>query len=144
MPPYPGYHTMPPGHAMWPPHQPQWNPDGWDRVPPQQAMYPHHNSVSSLPQPNATPTPPPSIKMNDKKKTKKELVDEKKTLDLDTRIELILKGKTSAGMAPPFLQFAPSSDSDEENNIIKKPTTTPKKSVPAASVDSDDDDGMGN
>ncbi|XP_044740720.1 histone-lysine N-methyltransferase SETD1 [Chrysoperla carnea] len=146
-------HSMPTSMhpSMWPTHQhqPPWNSDGWDRVPPHQGIYSHHNNaVGSLPQANATPTPPsnkhvtsPLNEYSKKSKSKKEQeIEDKKTLDLDTRIEMLLKGKTAGGMAPPFLQIGASSDSEEE---MKRPSIsglTPTKAIAVDSIDSDDDD----
>lgn len=61
-------------------------------------------------------------------------VEEQKKLDLDTRIALLLKGKGSGGMAPPFLSFGVDSD-DDAKNILNN--TTKPVSIPT-SIDSDD------
>lgn len=46
--------------------------------------------------------------------------EQRKGLDLDTRIEMLLKGKTPSGMALSFLQLSVSSDSDEESKSSSK------------------------
>lgn len=51
---------------------------------------------------------------------------------------MLLKGKGSGGMAPPFLQFGGVSDSEDELKIPLH-STTPQKNAPIpTSIDSDD------
>lgn len=53
---------------------------------------------------------------------------------------MLLKGKGSGGMAPPFLQFGGMSDSEEELKLPLHGTTPTKAPIPT-SIDSDDGKG---
>lgn len=101
----------------------------------------HSGTVTTLPPANATPTwtpvagdgrnivfspergsgkkdVKPSGKGNASQKSSESLSPETpKVLDLDTRIEMLLKGKGAGGLAPPFLQLGISSDSEEDTPI---------------------------
>lgn len=138
----------PPTH-MWPISQ--WTPaatatpgagETWDnRLPPAS------NAVPTIPPP-VTPTKwntgsprdrtsPDRKKRSKKKKEKEKPVEDTKTLDLDTRIAMLLKGKGSGGMAPPFLQLGGGSDSEDDlkmHNTYGASTAAPI----AANLDSED------
>jgi len=101
----------------------------------------HSSTVTTLPPANATPTwtpvagdgrnivfsPERGSGKKDVKPSGKGSVSQKssenvspetpKVLDLDTRIEMLLKGKGTGGMAPPFLQLGISSDSEEDTPV---------------------------
>jgi len=101
----------------------------------------HTGTVTTLPPANATPTwtpvagdgrnivfsPERGSGKKDVKPSGKGSVSQKsseslspeppKVLDLDTRIEMLLKGKGAGGLAPPFLQLGISSDSDEDTPV---------------------------
>lgn len=95
-----------------------------------------------------------SGKNNKKKEREGSVEEEQKKLDLDTRyltykrffyffesnilflyrIALLLKGKGSGGMAPPFLTLGADSDDDSKNIL----NSTPKPISIPTSIDSDD------
>lgn len=130
----PTYHPMsaPP---VWPIATPQWPSDMWERTP------------AGLVPPKYSDKDPPTKDHKDKEKkrnnniisstktkTEKEKeVENAKTLDLDTRIALLLKGR-SGDMAPPFLSLGGESDDESKSSFdkISKPIPIP------TSIDSDD------
>lgn len=101
----------------------------------------HSGTVTTLPPANATPTwtpiagdgrnivfspergsgkkdVKPSGKGSASQKSSESVSPETpKVLDLDTRIEMLLKGKGAGGMAPPFLHLGISSDSEEDTPV---------------------------
>lgn len=64
------------------------------------------------------PQPPPETELE--KPRKKEPSPEPKHLDLDTRIEMLLKEKTVGGANPPFLQIINSESEDDEPKEPKR------------------------
>ncbi|XP_069684013.1 histone-lysine N-methyltransferase SETD1 [Periplaneta americana] len=98
--------TLPPANAT-----PTWTPVSGDG----------HNVVFSPERGSGKKDVKPSSKGSASLKSSESASPETpKILDLDTRIEMLLKGKGTGGMAPPFLQLGISSDSEED---------TPTKSV---------------
>ncbi|KAK6640665.1 hypothetical protein RUM44_012362 [Polyplax serrata] len=123
-PPYHGAHQS--GYAPPPPTQ-HWPPSHWDPhwAPPIHRPVQQQSHNWSHPRPPEFMSPPPSQTYTNS--TKKNSVEEENTLDLDTRIELLLKGK---GIAPPFLQFGMSDESENEDgksNDIKKESPKSRK-----------------
>lgn len=137
------HHPMAP---MWPMATPSWPAEHWDRT------------TAPLPTTKWPPVEKEAVKVVEKKKNhqvakkkennhkKREEKDKQppvieredeensKTLDLDTRIALLLKGRGTGGMAPPFLTLGGDSDDDTKGCFDKM-----AKSVPIpTSIDSDD------
>lgn len=131
----PTYHPMgaPP---VWPMATPQWPSDMWDRtpaglVPPKysdkEPLVKDHKDKEKKRNNNV-------ISSAKSKKDKEKEVEDEKTLDLDTRIALLLKGRASGGMAPPFLSLGGESDDESKSSFDKIPKSVP---IPT-SIDSDD------
>lgn len=70
------------------------------------------------PLPSLPPQPPPEVETE--KIKRKEPSPEPKHLDLDTRIEMLLKEKTVGGANPPFLQIINSESEDDEPKDTKR------------------------
>ncbi|KAL3271158.1 hypothetical protein HHI36_021656 [Cryptolaemus montrouzieri] len=130
----------PPPHpppAVWPITTPQWPADTWDRTPTTLAppkWHPVEDSRSKREQERDKDRDRHKDGRNKDKDKKKlssannssggsnvrnkvmEKTEEETKLDLDTRIALLLKGKGTGGLAPPFLSLG---DSDDEFKIDK-------------------------
>ncbi|KAG8238891.1 hypothetical protein J437_LFUL015176 [Ladona fulva] len=135
---------MPPIHHPPPPQTHQW-PSGWE-IPAGAASQPQwiearrctSNSRHSAMNASLVPKPPtawtsPSavgdsstsvLSSKDSSKHKSKVhrsrspsPERRKVLDLDTRIEMLLKGKAAGGVAPPFLQLGISSESETEEGL---------------------------
>lgn len=147
MPPPPIHHLPPPPvQQSW---QPPWNDviPRWEQPPPPSPAVRqvplHAGTVTTLPPANATPTWTPvsgdgrsivfspertvvskkektSIKSSSHRYSETKSPETPKVLDLDTRIEMLLKGKGAGGMAPSFLRIGIGSDSDEETKSKAK------------------------
>uniref|UniRef100_A0A336MTJ1 [histone H3]-lysine(4) N-trimethyltransferase n=1 Tax=Culicoides sonorensis TaxID=179676 RepID=A0A336MTJ1_CULSO len=105
----PSWQPPPPTSVPPPPEEPMPKPPGvddndiWDE-----------DQLDSKSKPPPPPPPPPESKTEDCPSTQSSKVaeeDDESNVDLDTRIEMMFKGK-SFGVAPPFLSF--DSDSGEE------------------------------
>lgn len=108
---------MPPGAI---PRVHQWS-DGQPLPPPPTPHWEVRPALPPTPQPQKWEQPKPVEKSKRKPASP---VIESKHLDLDTRIEMLLKGKTPGGANPPFLQMF--SESDEEPDI-EHPSARPRK-----------------
>lgn len=120
----PTYHCPP---TVWPMATPQWPSDMWENrtpVPPKWPEKEHAPKEEKEKKRNNNVAPP---------KTKKEEEDSK-TLDLDTRIALLLKGRGTGEKAPPFLLLGGDSDDESKSSFDRMPKSVP---IPT-SIDSDD------
>ncbi|KAL1128908.1 hypothetical protein AAG570_013442 [Ranatra chinensis] len=87
------------------------------------AVATHWESVANVPPPTAAPVPPVQVPVRPQQL--QVVSPEPKKLDLDTRIEMLLKGKGMGGSHPSFLQII-GNDSDEEDEEV---TTKNRKKV---------------
>ncbi|XP_044763789.1 histone-lysine N-methyltransferase SETD1 [Coccinella septempunctata] len=134
----------PPPHTVWPIATPQWPTESWERTPTSIAPPKWPVMEEKLTKPEKDKYKEGRHKEKEKKKSyssssssnyrvnNEEKTDEETKLDLDTRIALLLKGKGTGGMPPPFLAFG---DSDDEFKMDKHP----KGLTLPPSIDSDDD-----
>ncbi|XP_045466894.1 histone-lysine N-methyltransferase SETD1 [Harmonia axyridis] len=134
------YQMNPPPHTVWPMATPAWPTETWERTP--TSIAPPKWPIIEETHVKTEKDKYKDGKSKEKEKRKSsssnykanndEKTDEETKLDLDTRIALLLKGKGTGGMAPPFLAFG---DSDDEFKMDKHPKGLP---LPP-SIDSDDD-----
>ncbi|XP_049793284.1 histone-lysine N-methyltransferase SETD1B [Schistocerca nitens] len=153
VPPPPIHHLPPPPTQPQTQWQGTWSDvhPRWEHPPPSSSalrQVPVHGAgngatVTTLPPANATPTwtpvtgdvrgvvfspdrlPVPKIKGPGKvhRHSDNKSPEAPKVLDLDTRIEMLLKGKGAGGMAPSFLRIGIGSDSEEETKPGAKVTS---------------------
>ncbi|EFA05618.2 histone-lysine N-methyltransferase SETD1B [Tribolium castaneum] len=123
----PTYHCPP---TVWPMATPQWPSDMWDRTPIPPKWPEKEHTVKEYKEEKKRNNIAPPTK---NKKEKEE--EESKTLDLDTRIALLLKGRGTGDKAPPFLLLGGDSDDESKSSFDRMPKSVP---IPT-SIDSDDD-----
>ncbi|KAK0095871.1 hypothetical protein PV326_007174 [Microctonus aethiopoides] len=99
---WPGNST--PYTSVWPTHIPP--PTNIDSLPPTKISNAKVSSHTTKKEDNQFPT--------SKNTSRDSPVETRKTLDLDTRIAMLLKDK-AGGMAPPFLQFGSDSEDDKKS-----------------------------
>lgn len=133
IPQYPHYgtyhHSIGAAPPVWPVTPQQWPSEPWTKTPtPTPQKWPTNDPAAKIPPPVhhdkkevKESSKEAKIKERDKnkknqtkskKKERPKTAEETKTLDLDTRIELLLKGKGPGGVAPPFLALGVDSDDD--------------------------------
>ena len=120
------------GYNSW--HQPFWNPmSGGSWL----AQAPPENNMNHTAAAVAVATPTVAAPPNQEEEKKEE--EAPAALDLDTRIELLLKGKMNALSAPAFLQLQLDCSSPEdssrsssrgENHTAVNPCSSPPLSIP--------------
>ncbi|XP_054280902.1 histone-lysine N-methyltransferase SETD1B-A-like [Macrosteles quadrilineatus] len=116
-----------------PPHHPPLPPPPMGMRPPQWTNWSHHHRWEGPPGPHplpkSTPTwiahttieekgPPVNVKPQISPGATQGVGQSQQNLDLDTRIELLLKERTAGGMNPPFLKIM--SDSGESDDDLRK------------------------